>query len=184
MRCVSVNRGMVLILLILLGLLTACSGLSQRSGPEVIKVESLLTVDEFRAAGLDTLEEEQLVALDRALTRALLNGGGRGVDQAALSAWEASDEDEFATFGMPDEHPAARQHRSMSSRLAADVTDWSRGREIPLSNGQVWTVAETVHSGFRVAEADTPVVIQRAAMGSFRMRLGDRNFTPRVRRVE
>ena len=183
MRRISANSGPVL-LFIVLGLLAGCGSLAQRSGPETINVESMLTPEEFGDAGLDALSEEELAALDRALTRAMLDRDGREVDRAVLSAWEASQEYELATFGLRDEHPFARQHDSMSSRLDADVTNWSRGREIPLSNGQVWVVVDSVHSGFRAAEAGTRVVIKRAAMGSFRMRVGDRNFTPRVRRVE
>lgn len=183
MRRISANPGPV-ILLILLGLLAGCGSLAQRSGPEIINVESLLTPEEFGAAGLDTLSEKELAALDRALTRAMLARDGREVDKTVLSAWEASEDYALATFGLRDEHPFARQHDSMSTRLGAPVRGWSRGQEIPLSNGQVWRLTESAHSGFGPAEADTAIVIKRSAFDSFRLQVADRNFTPRVRRVE
>jgi len=174
------------LLLAAAAILSACAG-SQERGPldRPVSVESLLTVEEFRAAGLDKLKEEELTALNAGLTRALGTGEGDGVvDEAALAAWEASEDYPLATFGLNDEHPAARARDEMRAQLAESISRWSADTRIHLKNGQVWEVTSSPGTGVPSVEAGESLTIRRGALGSFRLSLEGSNRTIRVRRRE
>jgi len=181
------RTGSLALLLPLASMLWACaSGPEQASsdrGP--VAVESLLTVEEFREAGLDQLSDGELAALDAALNRALGRGeAADGVDQAALAAWEASDDDAFATFGFEHEHPAARAKDQMTAKLEEAVREWRSGTRFKLSNGQVWEVAGSPNVSLPSAESGQVLLIRRGMMGSFRMNLEGENRRINVRRKE
>ncbi|MEA5445894.1 hypothetical protein VCB98_08690 [Gammaproteobacteria bacterium AB-CW1] len=162
--------------------MAACAtGGDRLDGP--VSVEQLLTDEEFEAAGLGALDQEELRALDSALTRALASGGE--MDQATMRAWEQSEDYPFATFGLQDEHPAARRHDRMRTRLGRPLEDWDRGQRIHLDNDQVWQVVTPPPRSFGApAPEETEVTVRRAAMNSFLMDIGDKHPAVRVRRVE
>ncbi|MDQ2070632.1 hypothetical protein [Natronospira bacteriovora] len=175
----------VLSVLPLLCLLAACATSGNQAtvaGP--VSVEALLSDEEFRSAGLDRLDAQELEALNLALTRALGDGEVAAPDEAMLAAWQRSEEDEFATFGFQDEHPLARRHDRMRTRLVEPISEWPRGEILTLANGQRWELVRPGGHTFAAAPAGTEVTIRRGSLGSFVMRVGNRNQTLRVRRVD
>ncbi|MCP1728385.1 hypothetical protein J2T60_002385 [Natronospira proteinivora] len=184
----TLQNGIIVLATVMI--LSACAGPEERSegqaafsGP--VSVASLLTVEEFRAAGLDRLSEEEIAALNQALGRALAAGDeGPRADEGPMAAWEVSESNPFATFGMGDEHPASRAQDEMPAKLAEAIPRWQSDTRIFLENGQIWQVAGTVRSGLPSAEAGDRLIISRGAFGSFRLSLEGSNRTVSVRRKE
>lgn len=162
--------------------MTGCAGNDAARTEQPVALESMLSAAEFRDAGLDQLSDEQLVTLNALLTRELTDV--EGADPEAVAAWESSNEDVYATFGLESEHPLARARDKMEARLAGEMDSWETGDEIPLANGQIWEVVVKPRRSFGVAVSDVPVTIRRASFDSFLMDVGDKRPAVRVRRIE
>lgn len=158
----------------------AADGSTRVEGP--IELERMLSAADFREAGLDQLSDEQLATLNALLTREFT--AADPTDSQAIAAWEQTDEDVYATFGLESEHPRAQARDEMNSYLVGELDGWQKGRRIRLANGQVWEIANSPSEMFGVPVANVPVTVERAFMGTFRMRIGDKRPAVRVRRVE
>lgn len=158
----------------------AANGPARDEGP--IELERMLSAADFRQAGLDQLSDEQLSTLNALLTRELTSADP--ADSQAIEAWERSDEDVYATFGLESEHPRAKARDAMNTHLEGELDGWQKGRRIRLANGQVWEIANSQSEMFGAPVSNVPVTVERAFMGTFRMRIGDKRPAVRVRRVE
>ncbi len=92
----------------------------------------------------------------------------------------AAVEDDMDEFGV--EHvQESRGGDSITSRYDGEFTGWSGRTLFKLENGQVWRQAE---SGRYRTTLDRPVItIERAAFGSYRLKVEGLNRTIRVKRV-
>lgn len=108
-------------------------------------IESQMTPEEFKAAGLDKLSAEELGRLNAWLNRTI-------EDEAAKAATEAKDKvvEEhrgFATFGSSE---------PIEARVAGEFRGFGKGRRYTLDNGHVWEqVDEARLTGVRL---DSPSV--------------------------
>ncbi len=186
----SVAAGMAVLVLVMN--LTACAAgthheasessaqTHEAAAPESIDVRDLLSAREFSEAGLEALDDEELEALNQALARHLSDSAG----DEAHAAWEASEEDPLATFGLENEHPRAAEISSFSARIKGRLDGWERGTRLELDNGQVWEVVADRSTRISPALDDAEVTIRRGFMGGFRLRVDAHNRSTQVRRVE
>ena len=91
-----------------------------------VNIESRLTPEQLRETGLDTLNAEQLAALNRVLrgeAEQVAKSAAARPTEGAASAWQ---------LGL-DEKP-------IRSRLKGSFGGWEPGTEFELENGQRWKV--------------------------------------------
>jgi hypothetical protein len=162
--------------------LAGCAGSDPARTEQPVALESMFSAAEFRDAGLDQLSDRQLETLNALLTRELTDS--EGASPEAIAAWERSEENVYATFGLEAEHPRALARDKMETRLAGEMDSWETGDTIALANGQVWEVVVKPRRMFGQAVAEVPVTVRRASWGSFLMDVGDKRPAVRVRRIE
>lgn len=105
------------------------------------RIEQQMTPEEFRAAGLDRLDPEQLARLNAWLNRTLESE----TTKAAASAKKRVEDENrgFFNFGSTD---------PIVSRMTGEFRGFARGRAYTLDNGQVWRqVDDASLSGVRKA---------------------------------
>lgn len=150
---------------------------------EVPDLEDLLSAREFREAGLDQLDDEQLAALNEALSRHLgeedTGANGDSEDEESRYMREARD-----SFGLHHEHPIAQEVEKVESRISGTVAELEPGARLELENGHVWEVVESRTVRMSPSLEDPEVIVHRGWFGSFRMQFEDRNQTVTVRRIE
>ena len=94
--------------------------------PAYIDIEQLLSADEMREAGLDTLSPKQLAALNRLLREK----AGTGTAQPPPTA--PTPDTERSYIGLDD--------KPIRSRVKGEVGGWEPGTVFVLENGQQWKV--------------------------------------------
>ena len=145
------------------------------------RIEQQMTAEQFRAAGLDQLSDEQLANLNAWLNRTLDAETGRAAQQAATQArQEARAEDEDGNGGFLDfgsEEPVV-------ARLQGQFDGFARGREYTLDNGQVWRQID--NASLTSVQLDSPqVTIDKALFGSaWYLRVEGYNTRAKVERVK
>lgn len=122
---------------------------------------------EFRAAGLHKLSDDELAALE-----AWLEGRDRGDNQAAA-------EPETDQRGFEEESGRS----TIESRIVGTFSGWKgRGTTFELENGMVWRVDED--DRFITREIENPrVEVRPGAFGTWRLHIEDHRTWARVRRV-
>ena len=114
-------------------------------------VRSLMTVEEFEAAGLDELSDAQIEALDTWLIRYT-------ADDAAVVSETSPEVRE------------ARRSSTIESRIVGEFTGWNGDTVFELENGQVWR--QRLDGRFTYRGPPNPAVqIKRNFAGFFQMRL-------------
>lgn len=90
-------------------------------------IETEMTPDEFKGAGLDKLSAEELAQLNAWLNRTI---DTETVKAAATAKKKVEDENRgFFDFG---------SNEPVTGRITGEFRGFSRGREYTLDNGQVW----------------------------------------------
>jgi len=108
-------------------------------------IETQMTPEEFKAAGLDKLDAAELARLNAWLDRTIEGETAKAVVDAKEKVVE--EHRGFATFGARD---------PIDARIAGEFRGFARGREYTLDNGHVWQqVDDSKLSGVRL---DAPVV--------------------------
>lgn len=130
-------------------------------------LEERMSEQEFRAAGLHKLSDDELAALE-----AWLEGRDREDNQAAA-------EPETDQRGL--EEGSGRS--TIESRIVGTFSGWKgRGTTFELENGMVWRVAED--DRFVTREIENPrVEVRPGAFGTWRLHIEDHRTWARVRRV-
>lgn len=136
-------------------------------------VEERMSAAEFREAGLDTLSDAQLQALNAWLQRKGCDG------DAAAAAIPAAPED---TRGLRAE--AADDDADIVSRLPGAFTGWRGGELIRLENGQVWRSIDSGSALRGVSLQNPQVTISRGVFGSWWLKVDGYNTSVKVERVE
>jgi hypothetical protein len=142
----------------------------------VSTVEERMSAAEFREAGLDTLSEAQLQALNAWLQRnrqcaapaaaATSTASSTGDDQRGLRAEALDDEADIV------------------SRLPGAFTGWESGAVFRLENGQVWRSVDSGSSLRGVRLQDPQVTISKGLFGAWRLKVEGYNASVKVERVE
>lgn len=126
-----------------------------------------MSEEEFQAAGLHKLSEDEL---------------------AALEAWLGSEEAERGDSGRtePEDRRGLEESGArtpIESRIVGSFSGWSRGETFELENGMVWQVISD--DDFYTPEVDNPrVEIRPGAFGSWRLHPKDSRNWARVRRID
>ena len=111
-------------------------------------VRSLMTVEEFEAAGLDELSDAQIEALDTWLIRYT-------ADDAAVVSETSPEVRE------------ARRSSTIESRIVGEFTGWNGDTVFELENGQVWQ--ENFASRYMPLEPGDEVTIRKRRFGGYRL---------------
>lgn len=144
-------------------------------------LEQQMTVEEFRAAGLDKLSAEELANLNRWLQGKVQQEASAAAGQAAEQAREEEREQarleaETASAGR------AGSNEVIQSSIAGEFTGFGRGQRYTLENGQVWEQIDAARlDGVNVTSPQ--VTIRPGAFGGWNMRIDGYNTRARVKRV-
>ena len=112
-------------------------------------VEALMSADEYRAAGLEKLSDEEKQALDAWLLR--YTAGDAEVLQESSEAVRK-----------------ARKDYTIESRIVGDFTGWTGKTYFKLENGQLWQ--QRLNGRYRYdGPANPEVRIERNVFGFYRM---------------
>lgn len=141
-------------------------------------LEQRMTVEEFRAAGLDKLSAEELTSLNRWLQGREQQQASAAVEQAREEGREqARMETEAAAVGRSG---GARE--TIESNIAGEFTGFGQGHRYTLENGQVWEQVDASRlAGVRLSSP--AVTITPGAFGSWSLRINGYNTRARVKRV-
>ncbi len=158
---------------------------SADSGGAFTHLEEAMSEEAFAAAGLHRLEPEELAYLNQWLRRrapAIARPAPAEVAESEPDAVEAE-----AAFGL--EQVERDQWRGseagpeeIRSRIEGSFEGWSGNTVFRLENGQVWR--QSGPGTFHHRAENPAVVIRRAMLGSYLLRVEGKNTTVRVRRVE
>lgn len=130
-------------------------------------VEERMSAAEFREAGLDTLTEAQLQALNAWLQR----------DRRCVAADAAPDSRGLRADAQDDE-------ADIVSTLPGTFTGWQGGEVFTLANGQVWRSTDP-GSALRGVNLTNPrVTISKGLFGSWRLKVEGYNTSVKVERIE
>ena len=136
-------------------------------------IETEMTPDEFKGAGLDKLSAEELAQLNAWLNRTI---DTETVKAAATAKKKVEDENRgFFDFG---------SNEPVTGRITGEFRGFSRGREYTLDNGQVWKQIDTTRlDGVKL---DNPeVTIKPGVFGNvWYMRVGRYNKAAKGERVK
>ena len=180
MRC---RRMLLLVLVLALGFLAPAWAEN---------IEQSMTPGEFKAAGLDKLNPEELAQLNAWLQRGL-------PAQASSDATATSSETPAPVARAPvDTGPRIlakyRKNDPNSAGVATEVDEvkssivgyfegWRKGSIFKLENGQHWRVTDARR--FEAPSEDSPTVrIKSAAMDSWLLYVGKYNRSARVQRIK
>ncbi|HNR92671.1 MAG TPA: hypothetical protein PKO41_09620, partial [Dokdonella sp.] len=135
--------------------------------PTISRIEERMSIEEFRAAGLDRLAPEQLEYLNRWL-------GSKGVEAAALPIRQRD--------GKVDYYPDESAREIVESRIVGTFSGWSGRTIVTLENGQKWQQSESGSRG-DVNMRNPIVIVKPMSMGSWLMIVKGCNCSVRVKRV-
>lgn len=138
-------------------------------------IESQMTPDEFKAAGLDKLSAEELSRLNAWLGRAIEGETTRAASEAREQAKESSRG--FLNIGSGANEP-------IESRLTGQFSGFAKGRLYTLENGQVWRQIDDARlAGVRL---DSPAMrLNQAVIGNaWYLRVEGYNTRAKVERVK
>jgi hypothetical protein len=135
---------------------------------EFTNLRTMMSADEFRAAGLEKLSPEELAALDVWLQRAT----GNVVQEARTETREKvrdeerekarAEQREKAQRNFGRETPAEGEE-AIESRILGRFTGWEGNTVFILENGQVWKQRDT--SNVYQPVTDPKVTIRKSAFG-------------------
>ena len=155
-------------------------------------IEQSMTPEEFKAAGLDKLNAEELAQLNAWLQRS--PQAQVGSDAAATSSATPTP---VASAPVDTGPPILAKYRKNDPGAAGAVAEvdevhssiigyfegWRKGSIFKLENGQHWRVTDARR--FEAPSEDSPKVrIKSAAMGSWLLYVGEYNRSARVQRIK
>lgn len=170
-------------------LLLACSlhAAAQQAPP----IQEAMTAEEFRAAGLDKLNREELAALNLWLRRRVGEQTTVAVEQVREQVREEVRE-EIEQAREAGRQEVVRENRGffnfgsnepIVTSIVGEFNGFGRGRRYTLANGQVWEQTDATRlDGIR--RTDPGVRIRPGAMGSWSIQIDGYNARARVQRIE
>lgn len=139
-------------------------------------LEEQMTGNEFKAAGLEKLSQQELDALNnwiRAHSLATLDQPRGG---SAVAAGGGEDR-----RGLKDE--TKKDRTPITSRVIGKFRGWDGQTVFKLENGMIWVQADKAK--FYTKEVENPVVIIEPGMfGTWRLHMEGHNSTTRVKRIQ
>lgn len=145
-------------------------------------IESIMSLEEFRNAGLDKLSPAEIAVLNQAITKHLEGTIKTEVAKQSDDIRKAAAEEErrniLARFGLPQID--LTQDWKNEPVLAATVTGWVGGNSFKLDNGQVWEGTEPITYELK----GKSVRILPRPGGHFSLEVDGKNTSIRIRRVK
>jgi hypothetical protein len=159
-------------------------------------IEEAMTPEEFKAAGLDKLDADELARLNAWLQRGAATAPAAAVADPATAPAPAPVAAAPADNGPPilakyrNKQPAAvgaapapQDITEVNSRIVGYFEGWRKGTVFKLENGQHWRVTDDRR--YDGPSIDGPAVsIKAAFMGSWLLKIEGYNRTARVQRVK
>ncbi len=160
--------------LILLALATAAWG--QQTPLQTANVEQQMSVDEFKAAGLDKLSAQELAALNAWLQRKVVQETAKVAETAKEEGRKEVAEKNrgFFDFGSAE---------AIESSIVGDFNGFANGRKYTLENGQVWEQIEPA-SLAGVRKTNPKVRIKPGILNNWFMKIDGYNTMAKVRRIK
>jgi len=116
-----------LVALALAALLVLAPAAQAQAQEPAAPIEQQMTAEQFKAAGLDRLDPEQLANLNQWLNRTIEAEAGKAVETAKQDARNESRG--FLDFGSKE---------PIKTRISGEFRGFAKGRSYTLENGQVW----------------------------------------------
>ena len=151
-----------------LALLLACGGAFAQSA-----IETQMSPEQFKAAGLDKLSPQELANLNAWLNRTLV----AETTKAAAEAKKKVEDEDRGFFHFISDEPIV-------AHLVGDFRSFAKGRSYTLDNGQEWVQIDDAElSGVRLSNPE--VRIKPAMVGNtWYMSVGKYNTKAQVKRVK
>ena len=139
-------------------------------------VETQMSAEQFKAAGLDKLSARELAALNAWLQQKVNTETAVAVEKARDEGRKEVVEKNRGFFDFGSSEP-------IESAIAGEFTGFAKGKRYTLQNGQVWEQIEaaSLSSGRKI---DVPVKIKPGVMGVWYMQIKGYNTQAKVRRVK
>ena len=139
-------------------------------------VETQMSAEQFKAAGLDKLSARELATLNAWLQQKVNTETAVAVEKARDEGRKEVVEKNRGFFDFGSSEP-------IESAIAGEFTGFAKGKRYTLQNGQVWeqTEAASLSSGRKI---DVPVKIKPGVMGVWYMQIKGYNTQAKVRRVK
>jgi hypothetical protein len=166
------------------GLSVALGTLVQPAAAEEASIRRLMTPEQFRAAGLEKLTEEELRALDAWLRGQPQPATTIGAETPAVTPLPAEPPtpatappastkavaESEENFGLPEPSPAEKDAgKVLRATIVSPFRGWSGKTKFKLDNGQIWQ--QRVSGRYTYAGDDTRVVITVNGFGFYEMEL-------------
>lgn len=162
-------------------------------------IRQLMTPDQFRAAGLEKLTDEELRTLEAWLrgqlqptTDAEAESGTpaaipppavQPVPAAAPPASREAVAESLENFGLPEPTPAEKDAgKAMQATIVSPFRGWSGKTKFKLDNGQIWQ--QRVSGRYTYSGDDTRVVISVNGFGFYEMELLAAGRSVGVKRIQ
>lgn len=146
---------------------------------EVINLRELMSAEDFKAAGLEKLDPEELEFLQH-----WFQGFRQSETAKAVQASKPSGDDAFGIEHVPTRLAQifSGAPETVESRISGEFRGWSGRTIFRLDNGQVWQQAEP--GKFFYTATNPNVSIRKGSFGSYLLRIEGKNSSIRVRRLE
>ncbi len=137
-----------------------------------------------RAVAAVSAEGRRLAAERAAAAEASAKARAEAEARAAAEAAERAKRAQVESFGARSGTPAEREARldRIEAAVTETFTDASRKRVFLLDNGQMWRQTDGVL--MPIVRPGTPVVVRRATMGGFILRIDSLNRSVPVMRIQ
>lgn len=139
-------------------------------------LQTQMSPEQFRAAGLHKLGADELAALNAWLQGRVEQATARAVEQAREEGRQEVivKNRGFLTFG---------SNEPITARLAGEFRGFQKGRQYTLDNGQVWEQVDGATLG-GVRRTDPPVRITPGITGAWYLQVEGSNTRATVRRIK
>lgn len=137
-------------------------------------IETRMSAEEFKAAGLDKLSKDELARLNAWLERS-------APDTAALEKAREEGRQEVVTKNRGFFDFGSRE--PIESKLVGEFRGFAKHREYTLENGQIWQQIDDA-SLYGVRASNPNVRVRPGAMGVWWLRVGNNVTQAKVKRVK
>ena len=149
---------------------------AQQDAPLTATVETQMSADEFKAAGLDKLSAQELATLNAWLQHKVVQETTKAVEVAKEEGRKEVKEINrgFFDFGSSE---------AIESTLVGEFKGFAKGRQYTLENGQVWEQIEPA-SLEGVRRTNPKVSVKPGMFNNWFMRIDGYNTAAKVRRIK
>lgn len=149
---------------------------AQQSPPLTANVETQMSAEQFKAAGLNKLSPQELAALNAWLQHKVIQETAKVTESAKEEGRKEVVEKNrgFFDFGSKE---------AIESSIVGNFDGFAKGRRYTLENGQVWEQIETA-SLEGVHKTNPKVKIKPGMMNSWFLKIEGYNTMAKVRRIK